>query len=127
MLVAYISLTGNVRSFVDKLSLPGKELDFYQPLEEIVGDFVLVIPSYSAEVTNMISTFLEYQNNKQYLKGVAGSGSLNYNSSYCFNAREIATKYEVPLIHTFEFNGRDNDVEKFLEGVNKLGITETDQ
>jgi protein involved in ribonucleotide reduction len=125
MLVAYVSLTGNVRSFVDKLDMEGVEVDYTDPFVEVTEDFVLVAPSYDEEFTDFLSNFVEYKNNRNHLRGVAGSGSLNYNSSFCFNARDIANKYQVPLIHTFEFEGRDNDVQEFIKGVNTLGITET--
>jgi protein involved in ribonucleotide reduction len=46
MLVAYLSLTGNVKRFVEKLSLPSVEIDPTNPFLYINESFIVVAPTY---------------------------------------------------------------------------------
>lgn len=123
MLIVYLSLTGNVKKFVDKLNMTSLELSYTNPLIEVSEDFIVIVPSYDEEITNTISMFIDYKNNETFLKGFAGSGSLNYDKQFCFNAKDLAIRYSKPLLHTFEFSGINNDVIKLKEEVNRLAIS----
>lgn len=67
--------------------------------------------------------FIETGQNLTYLKGVCGSGNLNFNELYCFTAKDLAEAYNVPLLLTFEFQGNVNDVTIMKEKVNEIGPT----
>lgn len=125
MEIAFLSLTGNVRSFVDKLEYVSTEIPYSNPFVKMNNDFIVIVPSYDDEITEIINDFLTYQSNINHLKGVAGSGSLNYNKKFCFNANEIAKKFDVPLIYKFEFSGIEQDVINFKEEVKLIEITRT--
>lgn len=58
-----------------------------------------------------------------FFKGVAGSGNINFADLFVFTARDIAKKYNVPIIAEFEFSGTETDVEKFIKGVESIGNT----
>lgn len=123
MLLVYLSLTGNVRRFVNETKMKHVEIDFSNPLIEVNEDFVVIVPSYDNEITETMSEFIDYKNNKSFLKGISGSGSLNYNDKYCFNAKDLAVKYNKPLVYQFEFFGTSKDIEQFKKEVTLLGST----
>jgi len=125
MEIAFLSLTGNVRSFVDKLEFDSTEIPYSNPFVKMNNDFIVVVPSYDSEITELISDFLEYKDNVKHLKGVVGSGSLNYNKQYCFNAHEISKKYNSPLLYTFEFSGIEQDVINFKKEVKLIEVSRT--
>jgi protein involved in ribonucleotide reduction len=118
MILVYLSLTGNVRSFVEKLDMKATEINYSNPQSEINEEFIFITPSYdNAAITEMVSEFVEYRRNKKFLLGFVGSGNLNFNKDYCFNAKELASKYDKPLIFTFEFSGTDQDIINFKKEV----------
>jgi protein involved in ribonucleotide reduction len=54
------------------------------------------------------------------MKGVAASGDTSYGDAFCGSADEIADTYGVPVLHKFEFDGNEEDVETFLNNLNRL-------
>ncbi|MBM6615741.1 class Ib ribonucleoside-diphosphate reductase assembly flavoprotein NrdI [Desemzia sp. RIT804] len=121
MKIVYISLTGQTRKFVQKLDMDLLELTPTNPFISINEPFVIVTPTYEKEATEILNDFLETANNKQYFKGIAGGGNLNFGQLFVFTAKDLAKEYDVPLIHTFEFQGNDEDVKKLKKAVNDLG------
>ena len=94
MLVAYDSMTGNVKRFIHKLNMPAVQ----------IGERVL--------------EFLERNNEK--LKGVSASGNRNWGDMFGASADKISAKYEVPIVSKFELSGTNNDVEYFKERVREI-------
>lgn len=121
MKVVFISITGQTRKFVNKLDMDTLEITLDNAFTEIYEPYVVVVPTYEIEATSIINDFIETGNNVSYLKGVAGGGNRNFNTLFCFTARDLSKKYNVPVIHEFEFQGSINDVNKFKEEVAKLG------
>lgn len=123
MLVVYMTLTGQARRFVEKLPFVSYELSTAFPSKQMTADFVVVAPTYDIEMTGIIDDFIDYQDNHRYFKGVAGSGNRNFAELYVFTARDLAKKYDVPIIAEFEFDGTEKDVAKFIKGVESIGNT----
>lgn len=123
MIVVYMTLTGQSRRFVNKLPFESYELSTAFPSKEMTTDFVVVAPTYDYEMTSIIDDFIDYKNNGHFFKGVAGSGNINFAGLFVFTARDIAKKYNVPIIAEFEFSGTETDVEKFIKGVESIGNT----
>lgn len=121
MKVVFISITGQTRKFVQKLDMNTLEITLDNAFTEIDEPYVVVVPTYDIEATSIVNDFIETGDNVTYLKGVAGGGNLNFNTLFCFTARDLSKKYNVPIIHEFEFQGSVNDVNKFKEEVAKLG------
>lgn len=121
MKVVFISITGQTKKFVKKLDMDILEITLDNAFTEIYEPYVVVVPTYEIEATSIINDFIETGNNISYLKGVAGGGNRNFNTLFCFTARDLSKKYNVPVIHEFEFQGSINDVNKFKEEVAKLG------
>lgn len=118
-----MSLTGQSRKFVKKLDWPSIELTPDMPIVEVDEPYIIVAPTYEKEVTDILWEFVETGNNQSYLQGVAGSGNLNFNSLYCFTAKDLSHDFNVPILLLFEFQGRPNDVQKLKDEVEKLGKT----
>ncbi|MBM7029849.1 class Ib ribonucleoside-diphosphate reductase assembly flavoprotein NrdI [Bacillus velezensis] len=116
MLIAYYSLTGNVRRFVAKSGLATVEI---KPGLMIAEPFVCVTGTYGfGQVAGTVSDFLA--DNSDYLAGVAASGNRNWGDNYAKAANVIAAQYGVPVIGRFELAGTDADVRQFIERVNAL-------
>lgn len=122
-MIAYLSLTGNVRKFVKSVGMESLEIDYSNPFVQMEKDFIVIVPSYDDEITEFFSQFIEYKDNRKHLIGIVGSGNRNFNTSFCFNAEDLSKKYKKPLLMKFEISGTMADVVKFKEEVEKIGIT----
>lgn len=128
MKIVYLSLTGNVRKFVKRVGMDSVEISYSNPLTKVSGDYIVIAPSYDDEITDIISEFLDYENNIDYLVGFVGSGNINWGEDrFCFNAKDLSNKYNKPLIFTFELEGTDKDIIEFKKEVDKVEITRVKQ
>lgn len=121
MKVVYLSLTGQTRRFVTKLDWPSLEITPQNAFSEINEPYIIVAPTYDIEATEYLNDFIETGQNRQHLKGIAGSGNRNFNTLFCFTAKDLAAEYQIPLLHCFEFQGTDQDVQILKEKVRELG------
>lgn len=124
MMVVYLSLSGNVERFVDRLSVKSLKLSPSRTANRIDEPFVMIVPTYDQEITDIISDFIDFGGNEQYLIGFVGSGNRNFNKEYVFNAKNLSRKYNKPLLFHFEFSGTDRDLVNFKRDV--LSIVGTD-
>ncbi|WP_418134569.1 class Ib ribonucleoside-diphosphate reductase assembly flavoprotein NrdI [Bacillus velezensis] len=116
MLIAYYSLTGNVRRFVAKTGLATVEI---KPGLMIAEPFICVTGTYGfGQVASTVSDFLA--DNSDYLAAVAASGNRNWGDNFAKAADVIAEQYGVPVVGHFELAGTDADVRQFIERVNAL-------
>lgn len=120
MLLVYMSLSGQTRKFVKKTGLDSLEINFTNPFQTVNEDYLIVVPTYDIQVTEIMNDFLEHGDNLKRCKGVLGGGNRNFAELYCFTAKDISEKYDIPLIHMFEFQGSKNDLQKLREEVDKL-------
>jgi len=125
MILVYLSLTGNVKRFVESTNMDSVEINYSNPFIEVDSDYLIVCPTYDDDITDLFSDFIDHKNNLEKLNGFIGSGNLNFDQSFCFNAKDLSKKYNKPLIFTFEFSGTEKDLEEFIEEVHKVGITRT--
>lgn len=124
MIIAYLSLSGNVRDFVKGVGMDSVELEYFNPCTKIGEDFIVITPSYDEDITDIISEFIDYEDNINHLMGFVGSGNKNFGKDgYCFNAIELSQKYSKPLLLKFEFCGTDNDITIFKKEVDKIEIS----
>jgi protein involved in ribonucleotide reduction len=100
------------------------ELNPTNPFIPMNEPYIIVTPTYDKEMTEILNDFIETEENQHYLKGVAGGGNINFNELYVFTAKDIAHDYNVPLLHSFEFQGNDEDVRKLKKAVDDLGSSE---
>ncbi|SDZ16169.1 protein involved in ribonucleotide reduction [Evansella caseinilytica] len=125
MLIAYLSLTGNVRRFVEKTQMNSLEINYNAPCEEVHEPFIVIVPSYDDNITDIVSSFVSFKANLNYLIGFVGSGNLNFDNEFCFNAKDLAKKFNKPLLYTFEFSGTEKDVIDFKKEVNQFASAGT--
>ena len=116
VLVAYDSMTGNVKRFIHKLNIPAVQIDEDLVIEE---DFILI--TYTTGFGNVPERVLDFlERNNEKLKGVSASGNRNWGDMFGASADKISTKYEVPIVSKFELSGTNNDVEYFKERVREI-------
>ena len=121
MKIVYISLTGQTRKFVKKLDMDSLELTPTNPYLALNEPFIIITPTYDKDATDILNDFIETADNKTYFKGVAGGGNLNFGKLFAFTAKDLARDYQVPLLHTFEFQGNEEDVAQLKKAVNEIG------
>ena len=119
--VVYLSLTGKTRQFVKKLNWDFIEISRKNPTVQMEEPYIVITPTYGEQLANFFYEFIDFGENRALLKGVAGSGNRNFNTSFCSNARALAAKYQVPLLHCFENQGTDKDVQILIEKVREIG------
>ena len=122
MNLAYYSITGQTKRFVDKLGIDGYEITDADPFYKMDRSFILIVPSYDDDMMDPVIDFLQYEDNAKNCVGVAGGGNRNFNTLYNHTAKDIAAALNVPVVFEFEFNGTTKDVENFKKVVNEIGI-----
>ena len=116
MLVVFDSKTGNVKRFVQKLSLPSRQVC---PDLLVQEPFVLV--THTTGFGQIPQTTLDFlEQNYFYLRGVASSGNRNWGENFARAAELISEKYNVPILLKFELSGTKKDVEVFKERMEQL-------
>lgn len=118
--LAFYSITGQTRRFINKVGLPAYEISDAYPYHAMTEPYILVVPAYDDDMMDSVIDFLGYQNNSQKLQGVAGGGNRNFNQLYIHTAKDIASGLGVPVVFDFEFNGTDADVKKFRKVVAQI-------
>ena len=119
--VVYLSLTGKTRQFVNKLGWESIEISRKNPTVQMEEPYIVITPTYGEQVAHFFYEYIDFEENRNLLMGVAGSGNRNFNTSYCSNSKELAKKYDVPLLHCFENQGTDKDVQILKEKVREIG------
>lgn len=115
-LIVYDSMTGNVKRFVSKTGCRAIQIQENLKVEE---PYILV--TYTIGFGQIPPTTKEFLNrNSLFLLGVSASGNRNWGLTFCKAAETISKDFRVPIIHTFELSGTDEDVRLFREGVERL-------
>lgn len=123
MKIAYLSLTKQTRKFVAKLPYESVEITPTNPFIEMDEEFVLVVPSYEKDVTEIAWDFMNV--NKDLCVGVSGGGNRNFAELFGFTAKDLSRDYEVPLLTLFEFQGSTNDVNNLVGEIEKIEQSRT--
>ncbi|MCL2587216.1 MAG: class Ib ribonucleoside-diphosphate reductase assembly flavoprotein NrdI [Firmicutes bacterium] len=111
MLVVYISKTGKIDRFIEKIG-HFSTLKIETGDEVVTQQFILIAGTIGfGEVAPELKTFLK--NNHKFLHAVVGSGNKNWGSLYCAAAIKIAKRFNVPLLMKFESAGNTHDIEEF--------------
>lgn len=136
--ILYISLGGNTRHFIKKMQAYAQthstvEIDAeeitdasFDKLEQ--APFFALVPTYldggngidngvKEIMTNPLFEQIEYQNNRDQLIGVVGSGNKNFNIQYVLTARRYGDYFDAPVIGDYELRGTDQDVERIFNAL----------
>lgn len=108
--VFYSTASQNTRRFVERLGLCHTCIQADGSTDEPVDEpYVLVFPTYNGRVVSPVTRFLDNPANAALMRGVAVSGSTNFGADYGAAGRIIASRHDVPLLHTFEMFGLPED------------------
>jgi protein involved in ribonucleotide reduction len=118
-----MSITGNVRDFVERTGMDSQELSPANPYFEVNEEYLVVVPSYVGYITDDVKDFIDYKDNRNHLVGFVGSGNINFNDLFLVNAKDLSTHYDKPILFAFEYQGTDKDVEDFKKEVYNIEIT----
>lgn len=120
MKLVFFSLTGQTRKFVNKLGFESIELDNSNPFFSLNEPYIIIVPTYDLEVTEIINDFIETDENLSYCKGVVGIGNKNFANLYCFTAKDLSLEYKIPYLYDLEFQGTEKDVVYLTEKIDKV-------
>lgn len=136
----YISISGNTRAFIDKLTTFADEQGqlSFDPIEvsdaspDIITNspFFAFVPTYLDGgngigngiieiMTDALYEQLEIPENTKNLIGIIGSGNKNFNAQYILTARRYAVDFNAPLIANYELRGTQIDVERVYQAINQ--------
>lgn len=136
--IVYTSLTGNVKSFSERLAsklgmYEVNLIDFTQDdmfFELDCNPTIAIVPTYmdgdngiSGEteiMTEHLRELLEFKENYKNLVGVIGSGNKNFNWQYCLTAKQYARDFDVPMICDFELRGTDEDIDMAVDSIEDI-------
>lgn len=124
MIIAYYSMTGNIRRFLKSMDLPDT-YELYQITsgnvrEKIDESFILVTPTYGfGAVPDPVKEFLKV--NSFHLLAVASSGNRNWGQDFARAGEYISNDYSVPLLMKFELHGNAAEREQFLLELERVG------
>ena len=124
LLAYYSSSSGNTTRFINNGDFKNT-VRIVSGEEKINEDFICICPTYAngkgqGSVPDQVKDFLKM--NKEYLKGVIGTGNLNFGKTYGISADIISRNYQVPVLYKFELAGTKKDIEyiyQLLEGFNE--------
>lgn len=138
MRILYISISGNTRSFAQRLvkfaeeqhllnpaspTIELVEISENSPLHKETSPFFTFVPTYldggngidsghTEILTEVMREYLEYENNFERCLGVVGSGNKNFNNQYCLTAKQYANQFHFPLLADYELRGTQADLER---------------
>lgn len=136
MNVRYISISGNTRSFIQRLQrlaeeehekdsnkpiIHTKEIDDNTPEEEETEPFFAFVPTYleggngidngdQEILTESLRDYIEFKDNPKLCLGVIGSGNKNFNEQYCLTAKQYAQQFDIPFLADFELRGTNDEI-----------------
>ncbi|MFS1518641.1 class Ib ribonucleoside-diphosphate reductase assembly flavoprotein NrdI [Bacillus sp. SCS-151] len=117
MLIVYDTLTGNVERFVSKLI----EINCIKIKKNMSIKEPFILVTYTTGFGQIPESTVDFlKHNHKWLKGVASSGNLNWGKYFGNAAKLISDKFNVPLILKFELSGTEQDIDKFIQEVNRI-------
>lgn len=116
---AYYSLTNNTRRFINKFEYSNFEIHDGNCDEVFDKKFILFVPTYETDVSYVADEFLNV--NHENCIGIVGSGNINFDGLFCFTAKDLSEKYNIPIIKLIELSGSQDDVDYIKGVVDKLG------
>lgn len=120
LLIAYISKTGNIERFVQKL--PFEHIQRIVTGHEIINEPFIFI-TYTTGIGEVPTLAWEFCTlNQKNMVAVVASGNRNWGNAYGIAADKISNQFNVPVMMKFELSGRKDDIQKFIEGVRELEI-----
>lgn len=127
-LVYFSHKSENTKRFVEKLDKDAKRIpldwDDNNPYIHST-EYVLVVPTYGSgndrhTIPKQVRKFLNIPENRNFLRGVIGTGNTNFGDHFCKAADMIAAKTGVPILGRVEVLGTPEDIQKITERLRLL-------
>lgn len=141
MNILYISISGNTRAFVKRLTayaeeqhqldatnplISSKEISENSPFDVEPAPFFTFVPTYleggngvengdTEILTEVMREYLEYEDNYKKCLGVVGSGNKNFNYQYCLTAKQYSEAFGFPFLADYELRGTSADCERVYQ------------
>lgn len=125
-IIYFSNITNNTAKFVEKLEWDNVLRIPIQGQLETIPDspYVLICPSYgslrSGHIPRQVKRFLAQPEAVEQLKGVIGTGNINFGEEYTLAADRISQKFNIPILYRLELAGTSIDVEKVKTGLNQF-------
>ncbi len=112
LLVYYSSSSKNTERFINNGAFKNV-IRIVSGEEKVDEDFICICPTYAngsgeGSIPEQVKEFLKL--NKPHLKGVIGTGNINFGRMYGISADIISRKFQVPVLYKFELAGNKKDV-----------------
>lgn len=89
--------------------------------------FVLITPTYGGTmpydrkakkmIPIQVQKFLGFDENRKNIRGVIGTGNINFGEDYARAANLISKKLNIPVLYKAELMGNSEDIEKIAMGL----------
>lgn len=122
-MIYYLSITGNIKRFTEKLGEEYTCQSITDPDLILEGNSVFIFPTIRfGQPPQQAVDFLE--KNSQYIVGLIGSGNRNWGAFYCAGVDKMSEVYGIPVLMKFELQGTNETVREFKEKFYALSRTE---
>ncbi|MBM7543323.1 protein involved in ribonucleotide reduction [Weissella beninensis] len=144
--ILYISISGNTRNFIQKLTnyavdqhqrdpkaplITSTEISDLTDFKDETTDFFVMVPTYldggngidngvKELMTNTLGEYLMYHNNHQHVLGLIGSGNRNFNEQYILTAKRYAKMTNSSVIDDYELRGTPTDVMRIYKNLARI-------
>lgn len=119
MKIIFFSLTGQTRRFVNKLGFASIDISS-NPFLTVEEAFILIVPTYDQDMTEVANQFMEHENNYLNCKGIIGTGNKNFANQFIETAKDLSFDFDVEVLYGLEFSGTPTDVTNVQAIISKI-------
>lgn len=115
--VVYYTVSNKTQRFVNRISEKHSKIELTNDNPFVIMDspFICIVPSYEQnvlpDVFDSFEDFLLTGNNTKLCKGFFASGNRNFAHLFGVTAHELRDEFGIDVLHYFEFQGSDYDLE----------------
>lgn len=127
--VVYYSVSNKTRRFVSRINDKHNviELSGHDPFIQMTEPFICIVPSYEQhvlpDVYDSFEDFFMTGNNVSLCKGLFAAGNRNFAELFGVTAHELRDEFGIDILHYFEFQGSDYDLEKIEKELDNIDST----